>query len=398
VVVDLSRILSGPMATMMLADLGARVIKVEQPGVGDETRQWGPPFVDGIGTYFLSCNRNKESITLDLKSEPGKAILTRLIRHADVLAENFRTGVLKRLGFSTERLHELNPRLIVLSISGFGHDGPEGGRPGYDAIVQGEAGIMSVTGPTPRQPTKMGLSICDVLAGMNGAYGVVAALYERVRTGRGKVVRTSLLASTVAAHTYQGTRWTVAGEVPEAIGNNHPSIAPYGTFRCADGLIQIGVANQGLWAKFAPVVGIDPGDARFATIADRSSRRAELTAEIERALAAGTREEWLARLGERGIPAGAIRTMDEVYEWDQTRSQGLVVQADHPKLGRIELPGPPLRFDGEPPREHTAPPLLGQHQDTVLAWLDEQDGWSQTPGTGFEDAGAPARDAAGAEQ
>jgi crotonobetainyl-CoA:carnitine CoA-transferase CaiB-like acyl-CoA transferase len=371
VVVDLTRVLSGPLATMMLADLGARVIKVEQPGSGDETRQWGPPIVDGVSTYFLSCNRNKESVTLDLKSEAGKSTLTRLIKQADVLAENFRSGVLDRLGFGTERLHELNPALVVLSVSGFGHDGPEGGRPGYDAIVQGEAGIMSVTGPAPGEPTKVGLSICDVLAGMNGAYGVVAALYERARTGRGKVVRTSLLASAIGAHTYQGTRWTVAREVPEAIGNDHPSIAPYGTFRCADGLIQIGVANQGLWEKFAPLVGIDPRDGRFATPAGRSSRRAELSVEIEQALAGGTRQDWLGRLAERGIPAGAIRGLDEVYEWTQTRAQGLVVEVDHPQLGRIELPGPPLRFDGDDGRTHRAPPLLGQHNESVLEWLSE---------------------------
>jgi crotonobetainyl-CoA:carnitine CoA-transferase CaiB-like acyl-CoA transferase len=382
VVLDLTRVLAGPHASMMLADLGARVIKVEQPGTGDETRQWGPPFANapgeddgtpGVSTYFLSCNRNKESITLDLKSDDGKATLTRLIRHADVLAENFRTGVLDRLGFTVERLHEINPGLVILSISGFGHDGPEGGRPGYDAIVQGEAGIMSVTGPAPDQPTKMGMSICDVLAGMNGAYGVVAALYERTRTGRGRVIRTSLLASVVGAHAYQGTRWTVAGEVPAAIGNDHPSIAPYGSFRCADGLVQVGVANQGLWRRFAPLVGIDPDDARFATVPDRSRNRPELTTLIEKAFAHGTRGDWLARLAEAGIPAGAIRSIDEVYEWDQTRSQGLVVEVDHPSLGRIELPGPPLRFEGAEPRVHTAPPELGQHTHAVLTWLDEVD-------------------------
>ncbi len=381
VVLDLTRILSGPHATMMMADLGARVIKVEQPGTGDDTRQWGPPFATapgqdedaGVSTYFMSCNRNKESITLDLKSDEGKETLTRLVRHADVLAENFRTGVLDRLGFSTERLHELNPGLVILSISGFGHDGPEGGRPGYDAIVQGEAGVMSVTGPSPDQPTKMGMSICDILAGMNGAYGVVAALLERTRTGRGRVIRTSLLASVVAAHAYQGTRWTVAGEVPQAIGNDHPSLAPYGSYQCADGLLQVGVANQGLWRKFAVIVGIDPDDPRFATSPTRSRNRGELGLLIEKAFAGGTREHWLARLSEAGVPAGAIRSIDEVYEWDQTRSQGLVIGVDHPTLGRVELPGPALRFEGLEPRVHTAPPELGQHNDDVLTWLDEVD-------------------------
>ncbi|TYK47876.1 CaiB/BaiF CoA transferase family protein [Actinomadura decatromicini] len=374
VVVDLSRVVAGPQATMALADLGARVIKVEQPDGGDETRGWGPPFAGDarVSTYYLSINRNKESIVLDLKSDGGRDVLARLVRHADVLVENFRPGVLDRLGFPMERLHGLNPRLVVLSITGFGHDGPDGGRPGYDAIMQGEAGVMSVTGP-PGTPSKVGLSVADVLAAGNGVAGVLAALYERTRTGRGAVVRTSLLASVVGAHMFQGTRWTVAGEVPESVGNDHPSLAPYGTFRCADGQIQIGVANQGLWRRFAPLVGLDPGDPRYATVPDRTAGRAELTADIERALAGGTRDAWLERFAEAGVPAGAIRTIDEVYESPQTRSQGLVVEVDHPQLGRIELPGPPLRFDGAPPRGHTAPPLLGEHTDAVLAWLDEQD-------------------------
>ncbi|WP_396451336.1 CaiB/BaiF CoA transferase family protein, partial [Actinomadura sp.] len=381
VIVDLSRVVAGPQATMTLADLGARVIKVEQPGGGDETRGWGPPFAgdDQVSTYYLSVNRNKESITLDLKAEEGRRTLTRLVRHADVLVENFRPGVLDRLGFPVERLHELNPGLVVLSITGFGHDGPEGGRPGYDAIVQGEAGIMSVTGP-PGTPSKVGLSIADILAAHNGVTGVLAALYERDRTGRGTVVRTSLLASVVGAHMFQGTRWTVARDVPESVGNDHPSIAPYGTFRCKDGQIQIGVANQNLWRRFAPIVGLDPDDARYATIPDRAARRPELTSDIERVLQGDTREAWLARLDEAGIPAGAIRSIDEVYEWEQTRSQGLVIEVDHPQLGRIELPGPPLRFDGAAPREHTAPPLLGEHNDAVLAWLDALDGLDENHG------------------
>jgi crotonobetainyl-CoA:carnitine CoA-transferase CaiB-like acyl-CoA transferase len=226
VVVDLSRALAGPHAAMMLGDLGARVIKVEVPGTGDDTRGWGPPFVgpddDAQSTYFLSCNRNKESITLDLKSEDGQQTLTRLIGAADVLVENFRTGVLDRLGFPIEQLHELNPGLVVLSITGFGHDGPEGGRAGYDQIAQGEAGLMSLTGASPDEPTRIGVPIADLLAGMYGAYGVVSALYERARTGRGRVVRTSLLAAIVGVHAFQGTRFTVAGEVPRAEGKSPP--------------------------------------------------------------------------------------------------------------------------------------------------------------------------------
>ena len=221
-VVDLSRALAGPHAAMMLGDMGARVIKVESPA-GDDTRGWGPPFVgpedDPVSTYYLSANRNKESITLDLKSDDGRDVLTRLVQRADVLIENFRPCVMDRLGFSTDQLHELNPRLVILSISGFGHDGPQGGRAGYDQIAQGEAGIMSVTGPDAETPQRVGVPIGDLLAGMYGAFGVVTALHERERTGKGRVVRTSLLAAIVGAHAFQGTAYTVAGHVGHAQGD-----------------------------------------------------------------------------------------------------------------------------------------------------------------------------------
>jgi formyl-CoA transferase len=375
VVVDLSRALAGPHATMMLGDLGARVIKVEHPAGGDETRGWGPPFVgpedDRQSTYFLSCNRNKESVVLDLKDEEGTATLTRLVRRADVLVENFRTGVLDRLGFSVERLHELNPRLVILSITGFGHDGPEGGRAGYDQIAQGEAGLMSITGSGPDDPQRVGVAIGDLLAGMYGAYGVVAALHERDRTGRGSVVRTSLLAAIVGVHAFQGTRYTVTGEVPLAQGNHHPSVAPYGAFRCSNGVVQVAVGNDTTWRRFAPIAGIDPEDGRFTTNQDRVGHRDELIEAVESGFAAEPVEHWLPLLAEAGIPAGEIRTMDRVYGWDQTRSQGLLLDVEHATLGGITLPGPPLRFDGGGRTEHTAPPTLGQHTDAVLAWLDE---------------------------
>ncbi|MFC4531743.1 CaiB/BaiF CoA transferase family protein [Sphaerisporangium dianthi] len=376
VVLDLSRALAGPHGAQMLGDLGALVIKVEHPDGGDESRGWGPPFVGpsgDISTYFLAANRNKRSITLDLKSEEGAALLTRLVRQSDVLIENFRTGVLDRLGFPVERLHELNPRLVVLSITGFGHDGPEGGRPGYDQIAQGEAGLMSLTGPSPDEPYRVGSSIADLLAGIHGAYGVLAALYERQRTGKGKVVRTSLLASVVGVHSYHGTAWTVGGKVPLAGGNHHASIAPYGAFRCADGMIQIAVANDVQWRRFAPIVGIDPQNPKYVVNRERFAHRDELIADMEKGLGVRDRAHWLAALAEAGIPAGAIRTLDEVYAWEQTRSQEMVVTVDHPVLGAIELPGSPLRFDGAPEAEHLAPPALGQDNDVVLDWLAKRE-------------------------
>lgn len=383
VVVDLTRALAGPHAAMMLGDLGAHVIKVETPRGGDDTRGWGPPFVDPVdaareSTYFLSANRNKKSITLDLKTDYGRGTLESLVRCADVLMENFRTGVLDRLGFTTERLAQLNPRLVVLSISGFGHDGPEGGRAGYDQIAQGEAGLMSLTGPNPDEVQRVGVPIADLLAGMYGAFGVVAALQERERTGQGRVVRTSLLASVVGVHAFQGTKWTVAGQVGEAQGNHHPSISPYGLFRSADGAVQISVGSEGLWKRFCAGFHIDPDTAGVATNAERVENHKQVVELVEDIFVEYTSDELLIELDRIGIPAGRVRTISEVYEWEQTKSQGLLVDVDHRTLGTITLPGPPLRFfepDGtEVTRTvHTAPPVLGADNDSVYEWLQEMD-------------------------
>ncbi len=372
VILDLTRALAGPHCGQMLGDLGARVIKVETPDGGDDSRSWGPPFVgadEDISTYFLSCNRNKESVTADLKTEAGKDFLSRLVERADVLIENFRTGVMDRLGFGVDRMAELNPRLVVLSITGFGHDGPQGGRPGYDQIAQGEGGIMSITGTDADHPQRVGVPIADLLAGMYGAYGILAALHERERTGKGGVVRTSLLAAMVGVHAFQGTRYTVAGEVATAQGNHHPAITPYGAFSTADGTVQLSVGSQALWRRFAPLVRIDPDDSRFASNSQRTARRAELITLIEAVFAEEGSDHWLAQLDAIGVPAGAIRTLQQVYDWDQTASQGLLVNVEHPVLGTITLPGPPLRFDDSEPVAHRAPPALGEHDESVRAWL-----------------------------
>ncbi len=377
-VVDLSRALAGPHGTMMLGDLGARVIKVEAKGHGDDTRGWGPPFVgpedDRQSTYFLSTNRNKESITLDLKDEADRVLLLELVDRADVLVENFRTGVLDRLGLGFELLQQRNPRLVVLSVTGFGHDGPEGGRAGYDQIAQGEAGLMSLTGAGPEDPQRVGVPIADLLAGMYGAYGVLAALHERARTGVGTIVRTSLLAATVGVHAFQGTRWTVAGEVGQAQGNHHPSIAPYGLFHCRDGAVQIAVGSEGLWRRFCEGFGVDALTPGLATNSERVDNREETIAVVEAAFADSEAEPLLARLAEVGIPAGKVRTIDEVYAWDQTASQGLLVDVEHSALGPLTLPGPPLRFfeaDGTEVtrKDHLAPPTLDEHGPSVRAWL-----------------------------
>ncbi|MEU4364662.1 CoA transferase [Promicromonospora sp. NPDC023987] len=380
VVVDLSRALAGPHATMMLGDLGARVVKVEVPDRGDDTRGWGPPFVGEEGvresTYFLSANRNKESIALDLKADADRATLLELVDRADVLVENFRTGVLERLGLGVDMLLERNPRLIVLSITGFGHDGPEGGRAGYDQIAQGEAGLMSLTGSGPDDPQRVGVPIGDLLAGIYGAYGVLAALHERHTTGVGQVVRTSLLAAVTGVHAFQGTRWTVAGEVGRAQGNHHPSIAPYGLFRCRDGAIQIAVGSEVLWQRFCLAFGLDADAEGMRSNAERVAHRDQIIEAIEAAFAHLDAGPLLMQLADAGIPAGRVRTLDEVYAWEQTASQGLLVDVQHASLGTVTLPGPPLRFfdpsgDEVTRRDHQAPPVLDEHAARIRAWLDE---------------------------
>jgi crotonobetainyl-CoA:carnitine CoA-transferase CaiB-like acyl-CoA transferase len=378
-VVDLTRALAGPHAAMMLGDLGANVIKVENPTGGDDTRGWGPPFVDPLdgdreSTYFLCANRNKKSVTLDLKDDAGKAALWGLISRADVLMENFRPGVLDRLGFSHQRLAEINQGLIVLSISGFGHDGPEAGRAGYDQIAQGEAGLMSVTGSGPDDVRRVGVPIADLLAGMYGAFGVLAALQERERTGRGQVVRASLLASVVGVHAFQGTKWTVAGEVGEAAGNHHPSICPYGLFDTADGAVQIAVGSEGLWKRFCEGFDLDPETEGMATNPQRVANSKRVKEMVQHAFALYSTEELLAKLDRIGVPAGRIRSIRDVYEWDQTKSQGLLIDVDHATLGTVTLPGPPLRFfDANGAeltrRQHTAPPVLGADNHLIAAAL-----------------------------
>jgi crotonobetainyl-CoA:carnitine CoA-transferase CaiB-like acyl-CoA transferase len=368
-VIDLTRALSGPYATLMLADAGARVIKVERPDGGDDSRGWGPPFVgaddDPQSSYFLSINRSKQSVTLDLKDPDDLGRLRELIAGADVLVENFRPGVMDRLGLGEAALEELNERLVVLSITGFGEGGPDGDRSGFDQIIQGEAGFMGMTGHPGGEPTKFGVPITDILSGMFGAYGVVAALHERERSGRGQRVTTSLLASAIAVHAYQGTRWTLGGQVPGLEGNRHPTIAPYGAFTCSDGWANIAVGSEGLWRRFAPVVGIDPADERYATNAARHANYDQLEADINAALAVDTVDVWMERLADAGVPAGRIRTMDEVYDWPQLDHLGLVDEVEHPSAGTLRLPGAPLGWSRSGRRAPEPPPRLGEHTDEV---------------------------------
>jgi len=371
-VLDLARVLAGPFAAMLLADLGAEVIKVERPGAGDDTRSWGPPFAgpeDGRqSTYFLSVNRGKRSVTVDLKDPAERGFVEELIRWADVLVENFRPGVMDRLGLGDERLAELNPGLVRLSISGFGDAGPDRDRVGYDQIVQAEGGLMSLTGMPGGPAVKVGVPIADVSAGLFGVIGVLGALVERGRTGKGQRVATSLLAAQVGIHTFQATRYLVAGEVPGHSGNHHPTVAPYGLFDAADGPLVIAVGNDGIWWRFAPLVGLDPADGRFAVNALRLERLEELHQILAAALAARPVAEWLRLLADAGVPAGRVKSLDAVYD-----GPGLVWEVDHPALGRVRLSANPLRYSRTALSPGLPPPLLGEHTGQIRqAMLGDQ--------------------------
>jgi crotonobetainyl-CoA:carnitine CoA-transferase CaiB-like acyl-CoA transferase len=368
-VLDFSRVLAGPYATMVLGDLGADVIKLEQPGTGDDTRMWGPPFVASgaqrESTYFLSVNRNKRSVTIDLKDPSERPFIERLVRWADVVVENFRPGVMERLNLGDEQLEALNPGLLRLSISGFGDDGPDAQRVGYDHIAQAEGGLMSLTGPPEGPMFKVGVPIADITAGLYGVIGVLAALVERASSGRGQRVSTSLLAGQIALHAFQGTRYLVAGEVPPPSGNQHPTVCPYGVFDASDGPVVIAVGNDSIWGRFAPLLDIDPNDVRFATNDKRIANMQELNELMHRALAAGRVGEWLVRFDEAGVPAGEVKKLDAVYSSAQVRQQNLVWTAEHATLGSIELSGSPLRFSRNEVALRLPPPTLGEHSREV---------------------------------
>jgi len=373
-VVDLTRALAGPYATLMLADAGAEIVKVERPDMGDDTRGWGPPFVGEPGaeesTYFLSVNRSKKSVVLDFKSAEDLEKLKVLIQDADVLVENFRPGVMEKFGLGESDLDELNPRLVYLSITGFGEGGPDGHRPGFDQIAQGEGGLMSFTGPLGGSATKVGVPIADILSGMFGAFGVAAALTEREKSGRGQKVTSSLLGSIIGIHAFQGTRWLVAGDVPEPEGNRHPTIAPYGAYECSDAEINIAVGSDGLWQRFAPLVGLDPDDERFADNRERLAHVDELEEEMAPALKSATVDEWVERLSEAGVPTGRVKSLDEVYASPQVEHLGLIDSVNHPTLGEVRLPGTPIGYGRSGRQAPEPPPTLGQHNDEVFGAED----------------------------
>jgi crotonobetainyl-CoA:carnitine CoA-transferase CaiB-like acyl-CoA transferase len=365
-VLDLTRVLSGPYCTMLLADMGARVIKVEQPGRGDDTRAWGPPFLEGESAYFLSINRNKESITLDFKKPGGRAVLDRLIGRADVLVENFRPGTLTKLGLDYASLAARHPRLVYCSISGFGQTGPRHREPGYDAVMQGEGGLMSITGAADGPPVRLGVAIADIVSGMFAAHGITLALYARERTGRGQAVDLAMLDAVTALLTYQAGIYFASGVPPARMGNRHPTIVPYETFRAADGEFVLAVGNDEQWKRFCEVAELAP-DERFATNRLRVSAYHELKPLLDDRLRTATRAHWIERLTRVGVPCGSVRDLGELFADPQLAAREMVTEVTHPAIGALRVLGTPLKLSDTPGSIRTPPPRLGEHTDAILA-------------------------------
>ncbi len=364
-VLDLTRVLSGPYCTMLLADMGARVIKVEQPGKGDDTRAWGPPFLEGESAYFLSINRNKESVTLDFKKPEGREILEQLIGRADVLVENFRPGTLTRLGLDYADVASRHPRLIYCSISGFGHTGPRAAEPGYDAVMQGEGGLMSITGSAGGPPFRLGVAIADIVSGMFAAQGVTAALFARTTTGRGQKVDIAMLDSVTALLTYQAGIYFATGIAPGRMGNRHPTIVPYETFAASDGEFVLAVGNDEQWRRFCGVADITP-EERFATNRQRVTSYGELRPILDARLRTRTRAHWITQLTAAGVPCGSVRDLAELFADPQVAARQMMADVEHTLVGPLRVLGTPLKLSDTPPSIRTAPPTLGQQTEAVL--------------------------------
>jgi crotonobetainyl-CoA:carnitine CoA-transferase CaiB-like acyl-CoA transferase len=370
-VVDLTRVLSGPYCTMQLGDMGAEVIKVEQPGKGDDTRAFAPPYQGDQAAYFLSVNRNKKSITLDMKSEGGKEVLWRLIDKSDILVENFRPGAMDRLGFGYAGVKKRRPAMIYASISGFGQSGPQKDRPGYDVIVQGEAGIMDITGPKDGAPYKVGAAIGDLVSGLYAVQGILAALYAARATGTGQHVEISMYEAMASLLTFNAGIYFATGDTPRRRGNEHPTIVPYETFEAADGWINLGVANDDLWRRFckaaeAPDLVDDP---RFAKASDRVRNREELVPLVRALVKKRTRNDWMARLEKAGVPSGAIRTVGEVCDSGLLEARGMIAEMEHASAGTVKAVKNAMHLSGTPLDTYAAPPRLGEHTREVLTSL-----------------------------
>jgi formyl-CoA transferase/CoA:oxalate CoA-transferase len=370
-VIDLTRVLSGPYCTMVLADLGARVIKVEQPGTGDDTRHWGPPFLGDESAYFLSINRNKESVCVDFKHPEGRLVLERLLGRADVFVENFKPGTLDRAGFGWTAVHDRWPRVVYASISGYGQTGPRRNEPGYDAVIQAEGGLMSITGDGSGPAYRLGVAISDIVAGLFAAQGIMAALFARERTGVAQQVDIGMLDTTAALLTYQAGNYFATGRAPQRLGNRHPTIAPYETFRTSDGEIVIAVGNDGIWRRFCPAIERPElaEDPRFRTNRDRLSNYGALREVLEAVLAARTRAEWTERFHAASVPCGSVRDVAEVLADPHLQAREMIGTLEHPTVGSTRVMGTPIKLSQTPGSIRTPPPTLGQHTAAVLEEL-----------------------------
>jgi len=372
-VLDLSRVLAGPYATMLLGDLGARVIKIEQPGRGDDTRRWGPPFTaNGESAYFLCANRSKESVTVNLKAPEGQTMIRQMARRADILVENFKVGGLAALGLDHAALHPLNPGLIYCSITGYGQTGPYAARPGYDAVIEAQGGIMSITGPEDGEPSKVGVAIVDITAGMQAVISILAALHHRSRTGEGQAIDIALLDTQLGWLANVASGYLVSGQAPRRYGNAHPSIVPYQTLATEDGLLMLAVGNDDQFARLCAVLGHVEwaDDPRFATNQARVAHRTELIALLEAEFKRKSAPVWADALLAAGIPCGPVNDIPAALADPQVQARGMVQQTQHPVTGLVPQIGPVPKLSATPACIHRPPPLLGEHTESVLAeWL-----------------------------
>ena len=370
-VFDLTQIMAGPYCTMMLADMGADVVKVEKPNGGDDTRRMGPPFIEGESAAFLGINRNKRSIVIDLRSDAGRELAQRMARESDVLVQNFRPGAIERMGLGYEQVREINPAIVYCTISGFGATGPYAQRGGFDLVTQGMSGLMSVTGHSDSPPAKVGVPICDLNAGMFGAIGILTAYINRLRTGQGQHVDTSLLEGGIAYTFWESAMYFATGEIPEPKGSGHRLTAPYQAFETSDGYVNVGAANQANWERLCAAIGRDElvTDPRFVEPRDRMNNLDDLVSTLEQTFAQHTSDYWLDTLEAAGVPAGAINDLAQVYADPQVRAREMMVETEHPIAGRVKNIGIPIKLSETPGQFQRPAPTLGQHTNEVLTEL-----------------------------
>jgi formyl-CoA transferase len=367
-VLDLSRVLAGPYCTMQLGDMGAEVIKIEQPGTGDDTRRWGPPWTGGESAYYLCANRNKKSVTLNLKDERARDILRELARQSDIVVENFKVGALDRMGIGYEALSAVKPQLIWCSITGYGQDGPYAGHAGYDFVAQGESGHMSITGAVDGEPMKDGVAVVDITTALFAANAILAALHARERTGRGQRIDAALMPSAVAWLANVGSSYLVSGEMPKRYGNAHATIVPYQTFKARDQWIIVGVGNDRQFLALCTMLGIPEiaTDERFVTNPQRVEHRDELIELLAQIFITDDGARWLEGMSAAGIPCGPINTIDQVMTHPQIEHRGMIVDVPHPTAGSVKVVGPPFIMSDTPAQVRSHPPLLGEQTDEIL--------------------------------